>query len=62
MRSRDPLGLLPALVGEVQARGASGEHLAGGGRLPVSDEQHRAWAAEERSHGPWSGANLSFES
>ena len=60
MRSAAIVGLRAALVGEVQALGAAGEHLAGRGRLAVPDEQDRG----ERVRGsasslwPWSASNL----
>ncbi len=41
MRPATVLGLLLALLGEVQPRRAPGEHLAGGGCLPVAHEQHQ---------------------
>ena len=41
MRSATRLGLLLALLGEVQARRPAGEDLAGGGRLAVAHEQHQ---------------------
>ena len=54
------LGLGRALVGQVQARGAAREHLAGGRGLAVAHEQHeRGRRGSGDRSGPWSGANLS---
>ena len=57
MRAATALGLVAAVVGEVQARGPAGQRGAGGGRLAVADEQHErraaaaAWAAADgRGH------------
>ena len=44
MRSAAALGLGLPVVGEVQARGAARQHLAGRRRLPVPDQQHRGGA------------------
>ena len=43
--ARPPPRACSARVGEVQAGGPAGQHLAGGGRLPVADEQHERSAA-----------------